>query len=121
MKMICVGLGGALGAIFRYEISLLTCRCDFPILTLITNFLGAILIGVIVGVSMKKNLSENKILFLKTGLCGGFTTFSTFSLESYNLIQSGKPVMAIFYIGASVVLCLMGVAVGLSIGNRCGI
>ena len=54
----------------------------FPLLTLLTNLAGAFVIGVIAGLAAKRNLPQNAVLFLKTGLCGGFTTFSTFSLEA---------------------------------------
>ena len=76
--IICVGLGGGLGAALRYGISLLPYKGTFPALTLVTNVLGALVIGVIAGLAARKNLSPNLVLFLKTGVCGGFTTFSTF-------------------------------------------
>ena len=64
MSFLFVALGGALGAIGRYAISLIPVKTDFPILTLITNILGAILIGFIVGiVSNKDNASDNAVLF----------------------------------------------------------
>ena len=83
MNFLIVALGGAVGSIFRYSISLIPIKTTFPFLTLITNILGAVLIGFIVGVSSKKGLSSNTNLFLKTGVCGGFTTFSTFSNDTY--------------------------------------
>ena len=52
------------------------------------------------------------MLFLKVGVCGGFTTFSSFALESLNLMQEGKSMMSFVYIAASVVLCLLGVYIG---------
>ena len=75
-----VGLGGALGAVLRYAISLFPYKGTFPVLTFITNVLGALLIGYIAGAAARRGLSRNLVLFLKTGVCGGFTTFSTFSL-----------------------------------------
>ena len=81
MNFFWVALGGAIGAMCRYAISLIPVKTAFPILTLITNIIGAVLIGFIVGsFADKENVSSNLVLFLKTGLCGGFTTFSTFSL-----------------------------------------
>ena len=81
MGFLAVALGGAIGAMGRYAISLIPAKTAFPILTLITNFLGAVLIGFIVGlVSKRDDLSPSVVLFWKTGVCGGFTTFSTFSL-----------------------------------------
>lgn len=108
-----VGLGGAIGAIGRYLISLFSVKGDFPFLTFLTNLLGAILIGVIVGFAdSKENMPKDWILFWKTGVCGGFTTFSTFSLESLLLLENGKHFLGSVYIVASVVLCILGVAIG---------
>ena len=88
MNFLFVALGGAVGAMARYAISLIPLKTEFPFLTLITNVIGAILIGFIVGItSARDGVSKNMVLFWKTGVCGGFTTFSTFSLESYNLFE----------------------------------
>lgn len=112
-SILFVGLGGAIGAIGRYLISLFSVKGDFPFLTLLTNLLGAILIGVVVGLAdSKANMPKDLILFLKTGVCGGFTTFSTFSLESLLLLENGKYFLGSVYIVASVALCILGVALG---------
>lgn len=111
-KFLWVGLGGAIGSIFRYTLSLLPIKSSFPILTLITNLLGAFIIGVVVGLFEKQYLSSQIHLFLKTGLCGGFTTFSTFSLETLTLLENGMIFMAIVYALISVVGCIMGVYLG---------
>ncbi|MBF0715160.1 fluoride efflux transporter CrcB [Gemelliphila palaticanis] len=112
MNFLIVALGGAVGSIFRYSISLIPIKTTFPFLTLITNILGAVLIGFIVGVSSKKGLSSNVNLFLKTGVCGGFTTFSTFSLEAYNLLEEKNYAFGTIYIIMSFVLCLIGIVIG---------
>ena len=89
MNFLFVALGGAVGAMARYAISLIPLKTEFPFLTLITNVIGAILIGFIVGItSARDGVSKNMVLFWKTGVCGGFTTFSTFSLESYGLFEN---------------------------------
>ena len=93
MGFIFVALGGAVGAIMRYSISLLPVRTCFPILTLVINIIGAIVIGFIVGLAEEKQVSSNAMLFLKTGVCGGFTTFSTFSLEAVTLFDHEKFVL----------------------------
>lgn len=118
MEILFVGAGGAAGAALRYLISLLPYKGTFPVLTLITNFLGAAAIGYIAGTAARKGMSEEALLFLKTGLCGGFTTFSTFSLESYDLIQTGRHAAAVVYMVLSVVLCLAGVALGMLAARR---
>lgn len=119
-KWIVVGLGGALGAMGRYSISLLPVKTSFPWLTLITNLAGAFLIGCIVGISAEKAWPEKWTLFWKTGVCGGFTTFSTFSLEAWNLLENGKTIQVGAYILLSVLLCLLGVGLGRALGCRLG-
>ena len=89
MGFLYVALGGACGAAARYAVSLLPLRAVFPVLTLATNFLGALLMGVIVGMAGDR-LSPGQTLFWKAGVCGGFTTFSTFSLETLTLLESGR-------------------------------
>jgi CrcB protein len=113
MQFVYVALGGAVGALGRYLISLLPVRTEFPILTLATNIMGAVLIGFVVGMVLDRNqLSPNATLFWKTGVCGGFTTFSTFSLESVTLLEQQRYWQGGLYIVLSVVCCLAGVLCG---------
>ena len=119
-NLIFVALGGALGASARYGLSLLPAKGDFPVLTLFTNLLGALLIGLVVGLAGQAGWSQGRLLFWKTGVCGGFTTFSTFSLESLTLLQKGKPGPAGLYILLSVAGCLAGVALGQALARRMG-
>ena len=84
-------------------------KIDFPFWTLIINFLGAVIIGVIAG---NRGLGNNSVLFWKTGVCGGFTTFSAFSLEALELFEKSKTGHAALYIVLSVGLCLFGVIIG---------
>ena len=113
MHFLFVAFGGAVGAMGRYAISLLPVRTSFPVLTLLTNVLGAVLIGFITGfVSEKDAVSPNAVLFWKTGVCGGFTTFSTFSLEAYRLFEQSKYGAGSLYILLSTGLCLLGIVLG---------
>ena len=82
--LLCVGAGGALGAMGRYSLGLIPLGGELPLMTLLINFLGSVAIGAIVETSelAAGALSREAVLFLKVGLCGGFTTFSTFSLET---------------------------------------
>ena len=113
MSFLFVALGGAIGAIGRYAISLIPVKTGFPILTLITNFLGAVLIGFIVGlVSKRDDIPPNAVLFWKTGLCGGFTTFSTFSLEAFALLENHQVALGGIYIVTSVGFCIVGIMLG---------
>lgn len=117
MGFLFVGLGGAVGAMLRYAISLIPYKGGFPLLTFVTNILGALLIGFIVGYASKRNVNDSLILFLKTGLCGGFTTFSTFSLEAYNLFVSGSKILAVCYAVLSAVCCIIGVWLGITLST----
>ena len=112
MKFFMIGIGGGIGAILRYLISVVPLKVSFPVQTFVTNVLGAILIGVVVEMVAGKEISENWNLFLKVGICGGFTTFSTFSLETYNLIEKGNTGIALGYAILSVVLSVIGVFAG---------
>ena len=121
MNFVFVGLGGALGAIGRYAISMISIKTEFPFLTLITNILGAVLIGFISGmVSAKQDVSQNTVLFWKTGVCGGFTTFSTFSLEAYELFEKGSTILGLVYAVVSVVSCIFGIVCGKKVAEFFG-
>lgn len=114
-----VAMGGALGAMGRYAMSFLPISRSFPYVTLLTNLLGALLIGFLTGWSEGSGrLSGGPLLFWKTGVCGGFTTFSTFSLESIQLMDQGKMGWAAAYMVASIGLCLLGVLAGRYLGMK---
>ena len=89
-----VGIGGLIGSVLRYLVSILFAafiNSSFPFATLTVNVVGCFLIGVLFAVSDRGQLiSPEWRLFLATGLCGGFTTFSTFSYESISLLQDGE-------------------------------
>ncbi|MCF0229598.1 MAG: fluoride efflux transporter CrcB [Parasporobacterium sp.] len=118
MNIVCIALGGALGAVLRYFISLIPYKSEFPLLTLATNVIGAVIIGFVAGYASRKGMHRNVLLFLKTGFCGGFTTFSTFSLEALMLVKSGKTVTAVIYMCLSAVLCITGVFIGMWFGEK---
>lgn len=113
MEYLFVGIGGAIGAVLRYLLSMIPIHKNFPIITFLTNLIGAIVIGCIAGLNTKySSISPKLILLLKTGLCGGFTTFSTFSLETLSLFENNKPITGIFYAVSSVLFCILGVWLG---------
>ncbi|WP_101696819.1 fluoride efflux transporter CrcB [Clostridium minihomine] len=117
-KCFYVGVGGCIGSICRYLLGLafLSVSAMFPVNTLLINLLGSAVIGAISEFSPKITpLNPNLLLFLTTGICGGFTTFSTFSLETVNLLEKGRMVAGLGYAAASVVLCLIGVIMGKSL------
>ena len=110
-----VGIGGFVGSVFRYLISLIPFlkNGSLPLATLAVNVAGAVIIGIIVKEAESAgSFNEQTLLFLKVGLCGGFTTFSTFALESFELFQGGRLLLTGIYIAASVFLCIGGIALG---------
>ena len=115
VSIIAVAIGGAIGAVMRYLITKIPflSHHDFPWMTLTANVIGALLIGIIAGLMLDHpKLAPAQVAFLKTGFCGALTTFSTFSLESFDLIQSGKYFIAGSYMALSIILCLGGVYLG---------
>ena len=116
VEILSVGLGGFLGAISRYIISMQASRLftgRIPIGTLCVNILGGLLIGLILELNSRTNVvSPQMKLFLTTGLMGGLTTFSTFSYETVGLFSDGSYTSAMINIILNVVLSLVGVIIG---------
>ena len=109
MNILAVGFGGALGAVCRYLLGQVIPKLGsgFPLATFAVNLLGCFAIGLVVGIAGRNtDIDPRLILFLQTGICGGFTTFSTFSLESLTLIEEGQITIGILYIVLSVLLGL---------------
>lgn len=118
MNGLMVAIGGGMGALARYGLSLLPISKQFPVATFLTNLLGAFLIGLIA--AQAGRLPPKSVLLLKTGVCGGFTTFSTFSLETVTLLQNGRYELGMLYALLSLGCCLIGTAGGLWLGGRMG-
>lgn len=100
------GAGGAVGAALRYLIGLLPMNPEngFPIKTLLINLAGSFTIGMIAALAAKNAMNPKLVVFLKAGVCGGFTTFSSFALETQQLTQKGESGMAFLYVLLSVLL-----------------
>lgn len=108
-----VALGGGAGAVCRYALTLLPISGRFPFATLIANVLGALIIGFLAGCAIQlDSFPANLNLLLKTGFCGGFTTFSTFSLETVTLWQQHRFWTACGNAILSLAVCFAGVAAG---------
>jgi fluoride exporter len=106
--ILVVAGGGALGSVARYLVGIGSAKLfgtDLPWGTLIINVTGSFLIGAVVGLlAAKWDLSQAMRIFLTVGICGGFTTFSTFSLDTYYLIERGHTLASFAYMMASVAL-----------------
>jgi fluoride exporter len=113
-----VGIGGGIGAMLRYVLSSVIKNNSFPLNTLLINIVGSLAIGIVFALATKSDsFSESLKLFLATGICGGFTTFSAFSLENMQLLKEGNYAVAGFYIFTSIFFCLLAVFVGFTIIN----
>jgi CrcB protein len=115
-QLFIAGFGGFVGTVFRFLISRyfhLNLPTDFPWGTFVINILGSFLIGLFYGLSEKENfMSPDLRLFLTVGVCGGFTTFSTFSNESLQLLQNKDFLNLSLYVGFSFFLGIAAVYLG---------
>ncbi|HEX4578138.1 MAG TPA: fluoride efflux transporter CrcB [Edaphobacter sp.] len=119
MSYLWVTVGSALGGLLRFVIGRLTISFDlaigFPIGTVLINVIGSFVIGYFGTLTLhsgKYPVSDNGRLFVMVGICGGFTTFSSFSLQTFDLMRSGSWGKALANMVLSVVLCVTAVAAG---------
>lgn len=120
-NIILVGLGGGIGSMLRYLSQRMADKI-YPILfpwgTFAVNILGCFLIGIFWGLSFKSfDNNENWKLFLMTGLCGGFTTFSAFTLEGVGLLKEDKMALFFLYVAGSILVGLAATYVGMKISR----
>lgn len=110
---IIVGMGGFIGAVLRYLIGLLPLNLEsgFPVKTFFINIIGAFIIGIVAALATKHAIDPKWSLFLKVGICGGFTTFSSFALETDQLLAGGKYGAAFAYAVLSIVFGIFAVGV----------
>ena len=119
ISWLMVFIGGGLGSLCRYGIGLLLKNKagTLPLGTLMANIISCILLGFLIGWVAKNHLSSPMALLWMTGFCGGFSTFSTFSAESWQLIQQGQIELALLNIGGSVLIGLGCIFVGLKMSG----
>ena len=119
-NFLLVGLGGMLGSMLRYAASLITknSAAGFPIATFSVNIIGSFIIGWVFGIGLKEGgINWNWKLFLTTGICGGFTTFSALSSEGVTLLQQQRYATFAIYFIASIILGLAAAWAGLQLGK----
>ncbi|WP_457582946.1 fluoride efflux transporter CrcB [Ensifer canadensis] len=118
-QLLLVGAGGAIGSMARYLVGIWTVQRwgpGFPWGTLLVNVTGSFLIGLLAELIMRKfGASTEMRLFLITGVLGGYTTFSAFSLDAIMLLERGDMALALGYIAASIVLSILAVFAGLAL------
>ncbi len=120
---VAVAVGGAIGSVGRFWLTAAMTGLTGPRLpwgTLLINVLGSFVIGLVAGVTLtpaRVGLHPDMRIFLMTGVCGGFTTFSAFSLQTLELMQAGETVPALGYAVGSVVLCVVATWCGWLLGR----
>jgi len=125
MTTLWVAVGGAIGSVARYWVAVWVARAtgpDFPWGTILINISGSFVIGFFFAVSAEAvgrwPVATDVRIFVMAGLCGGFTTFSAFSLQTLVLMRDGRMAAALANIALSVVLCLGAVAIGYVGGDQ---
>lgn len=109
------GLGSFIGGVLRFAIShIYVSRFStiFPYHTFLINIVGSFVIGIVAAAALKGSISEDWKVFLAVGICGGFTTFSAFSLEMLDMLRSGAVATALAYAAASLALGLVAAYLG---------
>lgn len=116
MDFILLGIGGALGSVTRFKIGKIIAEkvdTTFPVGTFIINITGAILLGIVSGTNINKNI----YLLLGDGFLGAYTTFSTFMYEGFNLFEENEKINAFIYILSTLFLGIIGYIIGYKIGK----
>ena len=123
MNWLLVGIGGGLGAMARHGVNTLVQRwlldATFPLGIFLINVIGSAAIGVIAGLAAtaRVNISQEARTFVVVGVLGGFTTFSSFSLDTLTLIRGGHAGLALWNVAGQVILSLIAVALGYRVGS----
>lgn len=111
-----VFLGGGLGSLCRYGMAKLLASqaFQFPLATLLANIVSCLILGYCTGLVLKDSLSMSTRLLVMTGFCGGFSTFSTFTGETFLLLEGGNHLLALLNIGGSILICLVCFYLGMT-------
>ena len=119
-EILYVFFGGGIGSLLRYFTGKFFSSLIplFPIATLISNISGSFILGLVFVFYSSKSLNNNGYLFLATGICGGYSTFSTFTLESMKFFQEGNISAGLLNIGLNLSLCLLSLVAGIFIARQ---
>lgn len=115
LNVLAIFIGGGLGSLSRYGVAVLlrAYSFDFPLATFLVNVVGSLILGFIVALFWNKaHFNDTVRLAIAVGFCGGLTTFSTFSWETFDLIKNGEFLLACVYALISVLTCVLAVSVG---------
>lgn len=117
MGFLLIFIGGGLGSMCRYGIGLAVQPLlpKFPWATLVANGLACLILGALLGLQFHGNMSEQRRLLLATGFCGGFSTFSTFTAETWELFQSGHYGAAAANVAGSLTVCFVCLLLGIKL------
>jgi fluoride exporter len=119
MKLIFVGVGGFFGAISRFALGeWLHTDNGFPLGTLAVNLLGCLVLGWFLAFAKRRGLRSETVLLVGTGFLGSFTTFSTFSVETVNLLAAGQGLFALIYVLLSIIMGLLLAFVGFKFATK---
>lgn len=118
-KFLLVFLGGGLGSLCRFGIAeiLSVFPHKFPLATLLANVLACFILGILIALSWKEQLSSQAKWLLISGFCGGFSTFSTFTGESYFLFQNGHHFWALVNVIFSLLICTISLYLGMRLAT----
>lgn len=118
-NLLLIGIGGALGSVLRYTLGIIIherhSKLNFPTATFLINISGSFLLGIFTGLQLNGVISADALLFIGTGFFGGFTTFSTFGYETFELVKDRQTAKAISYVCTTLVLGVIAATVGLMI------
>lgn len=115
LNILAIFIGGGLGSLSRYGIAVLLrmYSINFPFATLTVNIIGSLILGFTVALFWNKaHLNDTLKVAITVGFCGGLTTFSTFSWETFDLIKNGEALLAFIYAVISVLVCLLAISLG---------